>query len=317
MDEYYKLAADYFKTFESRSAFPSLKSYHWYFYIISLFGFGYFSYRVFFSGLASVEKPMALMLVTEVLFLISGGLIALHRFKSTVRTTTPESELKPIERLAIAKRTKLEAMFKCPSCQFTQVVTSIEALRTLEAKYRNPMDASWVESLGKLFQTKTRIRLLALLASVITAFAAWISQSEGYSFNEVISDSSKMSLIAALSKLIGITFIALVGLYVMCGQLLSILPALISSLLPALRSDAVILDYLLHDLIRYQTMPSSEHTSLRTDPPVLTSFPQHGNDTDLPKSPVTSHAPAMHEESAALNIFNLAGHTSEAVVNTK
>ena len=313
MDEYYKLAADYFKTFESRSAFPSWKSYHWYLCFVSLAGFGYFGYRVFFSGVDSADKPFALMLVTEVLFLLSSALIALFRFKNTVRSTTQDSELKPIERLAIAKRTKLEAMFNCHPSQFTQVVTSIEALRALEAKYRSPMDTSLVESLGKLFQTKTRIHLLALLASLFTAFAAWISQSEGYSFNEVLSDSSKMSLITALGKLMGITFIALAGLYVMCWQLFSILPALISSLLPAMRSDAVILDYLLRDLIRYQTMPSREHTALRTDSAFPTSLPQHANAADLSQT----HTASMRDESAALNMFNIADRTSKAAVDTK
>ena len=308
MDEYYKLAADYFKTFESRSAFPGWKNYHWYLCFLSLAGFGYFGYRVFFSGMDSADKPWALMLFTEVVFLISAELIALHRFKNTVRTSTPESELKPIELLTIAKRAKLEAIFNCHSSQFSQVVTSIEALRALEAKYQGPMDSSWVEFLGKLFHTKTRIRLLALLVSLVAAIAAWISQSAGYSFNEVISDSNKMALIAALGKLMGITFIALAGLYVMCWQLFSTLPAIISSLLPAIRSDAVILNYLLRDLIRYQTMPSRTHTALPTDSAFPTSLPQHANAADLPSS--TPHQCVM-------KVLNIAGTTNKAAVNTK
>ena len=56
MDDYYKLAAAYFKEFEPRSSFPGLKSSHWYLWALSLAFFIYFGYEYFFESAPTFEQ---------------------------------------------------------------------------------------------------------------------------------------------------------------------------------------------------------------------------------------------------------------------
>lgn len=255
MDEYYKLAAAYFKEFEPRSSFPGPKNYHWYLWVLTLASFCYFAYQVFFEDLPTEFQPYWSFYISEVLFLIVCALISVYRFKHTVRTTSEESELIPIDRLAIAKRARLEKLFSKPSWQFTEVVEGISNLRALAKKFRSPLDEGLVEFLEKLYTPKTQAKILALIASLLTLFIGLVSKSEGFSLTELLINDSQRALVIAIGNLILITLTASVVFYFFFRQMLAILPIIISSVLPALRSDQVILDYVIRDLIMYQTMP--------------------------------------------------------------
>lgn len=266
MDEYYKLADAYFKEFEPRSAFPGLKNYHWYLWVLTLASFCYFAYQVFVEDLPTEFQPYWSFYISEVLFLVVCGLIGLYRFKHTVRTTSEESELRPIDRLAIAKRARLEKLFGKTSWQFTEVVEGITNLRALEKKFRTPFDEGLVEFLESLYTPKTQAKLLALIASLLTLLIGLISKSEGFSLTELLTNEGKRNLVIAISKLILITLVASVAFYFFFRQMLAILPLIISSVLPILRSDQVILDYVIRDLIKYQTM--APQTALVEEPPL-------------------------------------------------
>lgn len=255
MDEYYKLAAAYFKEFEHRSNFPGLKTSHWYLCLLSFSCFVYFAYQTFIGELTPSEKPYWQLLTSEVLFLCICGWIGIYRFKHTVRTTSEESDLKPIERLILAKRIKLEQLFNRPAWQFSEVVEEIAKLRKLEATYRSFMDQSLVEWLERVFNPKVLAALLTLLASALTWFINWISKSDSFSPSGLLKDPSKLELLLAISLLIAVAVFAFVATYVVLWQLFSIMPLIISTVIPVLRSDYVILNYLIRDLIRCQTMP--------------------------------------------------------------
>ncbi|MBB2776571.1 UNVERIFIED_ORG: hypothetical protein HNP28_001886 [Comamonas terrigena] len=213
MDEHYKLADAYFKEFEPRSAFPGLKNYHWYLWVLTLASFCYFAYQVFVEDLPTEFQPYWSFYISEVLFLVVCGLIGLYRFKHTVRTTSEESELRPIDRLAIAKRARLEKLFGKISWQFTEVVEGITNLRALEKKFRTPFDEGLVEFLERLYTPKTQAKLLALIASLLTLLIGLISKSEGFSLTELLTNEGKRNLVIAISKLILITLVASVAFY--------------------------------------------------------------------------------------------------------
>lgn len=255
MDEYYKLAEAYFKKFEPRSAFPGPNSLHWYLWVLALCSFGYFAYQAFFAELLSSEKPYWLLLTSEILFLCICGWIGIYRFKHIVKTTSEPSDLRPIERLIIAKRIKLEQLFNRPSWQFVEVVEEIAKLRKLETTYSSFMEQSWVGLIGKLFSPKVLATLLTLLASLLTWFVNWVSKSDSFSLTELINDHSKLELLVAIAQLGAVTVFSIVATYVVLWQLFSLVPLIISTVIPALRSDHVILNYLICDLIRCQTIP--------------------------------------------------------------
>lgn len=254
MNEYYKLAAAYFNEFEHRSTFPGLKTSHWYLCALSFSCFVYFAYQTFIGELPASEKPYWQLLTTEVIFLSICGWIGIYRLKHTVRTTSEDSDLKPIERLTIAKRIKLEQLFNRPSWQFTEVVEEIAKLRKLDATYRSFMEQSLVELLGKLFSPKVLATLLTVLASLLTWFVNWVSKSDSFTPAELRNDPSKLELLIVISMLIAVTVFAFVVTYVVLWQLFSVIPLIISTVIPVLRSDYVVLNYLIRDLIRCQTM---------------------------------------------------------------
>lgn len=254
MDEYYNIAAAYFKEFERRSTFPGLNSYHWYLWLLALCGFAYFAYQTFIAELPSGENSYWQLLTSEIFFLCICVLISVYRFKHTVKATSEASDLRPIERLIIAKRIKLEKLFNRPSWQFTEVVEEIAKLRKLEATYRPFMEQSWVELLGKLFSPKVLATLLTLAASLLAWFINWASKSDSFSLTELLNDHSKLELLVAIAQLIAVTVFSIVATYVLLWQLFSLVPLIISTVIPVLRSDQVIINYLVHDLIRCQTM---------------------------------------------------------------
>lgn len=249
MDDYYKLAAAYFKEFEPRSSFPGLTSYHWYL-SGSLFAlFLYFGYEFFFVEMPSNEKPFGKFLVTELAFLVSCGFIAIHRFKETVRATSEESDIKPIERLGISKRARLEALLNKPASQFITTAKEIIEFRDLEKACRSKVDQEDVWS--KIYDPDSKARLLSFFTALLGLVVAFLGKNEGFNLVEALSDDVTLSLIAALAKLILISFIAIIGARFFLRQLLEFLPWLISTVFPALHSRQTTLDYLIRDLIQY------------------------------------------------------------------
>lgn len=288
MDEFYKIAAAYFKEFEPRSAFPTLKSYHWYLWLLTLASFCYFAYQVFIENLPKSEKPYWSFFITEVLFLVTCALIGIYRFSHTVRTTSEQSDQKPIDRLSAAKRARLEKLFARPSWQFTEARAEIVKLRKLEKAYRSPIDQDLTETLGKLYDPKTKAKFLTFVASAFTLLIGLLSKSEGFDLIKLFKDEGTRSLILAVFQLIVVVLIASVATYVFFRQLLAVLPLIISSLFPALRSDQVVLDYLIRDLIKYQTMK----------PPV---------EEPPPQAPVPSEhlTPMTQSQTKSINYNNL------------
>lgn len=268
MDEYYKLADTYFKKFEPRSAFPGLDTLHWDFWLLTLYSFGFFAYQTFVAELPSGDKPYWQLLTSEIFFLCVCLWIGIYRFKQIVKTTSEPSDLRPIERLIIAKRMQLEQLFNRPSWQFAEVVEEIAKLRKLDATYRSFMEQSWVELLGKLFSPKILAALLTVLASLLTWFVNWVSKSDNFSLTELLSDHSKFELLVAISQLGAVIVFSIVATYVVLWQLFNLVPLIISSVIPALRSDHVILNYLICDLIRCKTMhPVTAPTSAKQEIP--------------------------------------------------
>lgn len=272
MDDYYKLAAAYFKEFEPRSSFPGLKSYHWYLTVLLFALFCYFGYEFFLVEMPSTEKPFWQFLALEWAFLLSCGLIAIHRFKETVRATSEESDIKPIERLSISKRAKLEKLLNKPASQFITTAKEIIEFRDLEKACRSKADQEEVWS--TIYDPDSKARLLAFFTALLSLVVAFLGKNEGFNLVEALSDDVTLSLIAALAKLILISFIAVIGARFFLRQLLEFLPWLISTVFPALHSRQTTLDYLIRDLIQYH----------RIDPPAPPPVAQAPSEM-LPPSP--------------------------------
>lgn len=281
MDEYHKLAATYFKEFVRRSAFPGLKTWHWYLCLLSFSCFFYLVYQTFLGELPPSERPYWRLLISEIIFLGICWQISIYRLKHTVRATSEESDLKPIERLSIAKRRKLEQLFNRPSWQFTEVVEEIAKLRKLETTYRSVIDQSLVEWLERVFNPQALAVLLTLLASALTWFINWVSKSDSFSLAGLLNDPSKLQLLTAVSMLIAVTVFAIVATYVVLWQFFNAMPLIISAVIPVLQSDYVLLNYLIRDLIRCHTMAPqtplvhepapqdpTQHTAQQTGSPI-------------------------------------------------
>ena len=139
MNHYYQIASQYFHKFEGGNFFPGPKSLHWYLWLVSLSGFIYYAYQVFIAA-PKDDLPYLQMIGTETAFLLSCILIALYRFKESVRSNCKPSDMKPIERLHLAKRAQIEALLGCSAGQFIIVSEEIIKLRSLEKAFRSPLD---------------------------------------------------------------------------------------------------------------------------------------------------------------------------------
>lgn len=254
MDDYYKLAAAYFKEFEPRSSFPGLKTYHWYLWSLSLACFCYFAYVAFAFTLPAGEKTFWKMLVSEVVFLVSCGLIAFYRFKQTVRATSEESDLKPYERLNLSKRVHLEKLLGRPSWQFMTTAKEIMELRGLEKACRSPADPALGEILTKIYDPAAKARLLTFITALLGLLVGVLGKSDGFNLLEALSDEGTWSLIKALAQLLVVIFFCGVATYYAFRQLLEVLPLIFSSLFPNIRSNQTTLDYLIRDLIQLHRM---------------------------------------------------------------
>lgn len=254
MDDYYKLAAAYFKEFEPRSSFPGLKSYHWYLSIFLFALFFYFGYEYFFAEMPSEDKPFWQFLGTEVAFLLSCGLIAFERFRLTVRATSADSDTKPVERLANSKREKLEELLERPAWKFMATAKEIIELRALEKTCRTTSDKDFAELFPKIYDPESKARLLTLMTALIGLVIAFLGKSEALNFMETMGDEGTWAFLKALAQLAAVTFIGGVVSYQVLRQILELFLYLFSSLFPVLHNRQVTLDYLLRDLIRFHRM---------------------------------------------------------------
>lgn len=254
MDEFYKIAATYFKEFEPRGAFPGLKSGHWYLWVISLAFFAYFLYEYFLASAPSSDKTYWQFLASEVAFLLSCGLIAIERFRLTVRATSEESDIKPIERLALSKRARLETLLDRPAWKFMATAKEIIELRGIERACRSASDKDFAELWPRIYDPESKARLLTLTTTLIGLVIAFLGKNEALNFIEAISDEGTWALIKALAQLVVVTFIACVATYQALRQILEFVLYLFSSLFPALHNRQITLDYLIRDLIHYHRL---------------------------------------------------------------
>lgn len=272
MDEYYKIAAAYFKEFEPRSSFPGLKSIHWYLWALSLASFIYFGHDYVFESEPSFEKTYWQLFASEVAFLLSSGLIAFERFRLTVRATSADSDLKAAERLANAKRERLEALIERPAWKFMAVAKEIIELRALEKACRSASDKDFAELLPKIYDPESKARLLTLMTALIGLVIAFLGKNEALNFMETMGDEGTWAFLKALAQLAVIAFIGCVVSYQVLRQILELVLYLFSSLFPALHNRQVTLDYLLRDLIRLHRM----------EPPVPPPIAQVPEETPQP-----------------------------------
>lgn len=254
MDDYYKLAAAYFKEFEPRSSFPGLKSYHWYLSIFLFALFFYFGYKFFFVEMPSADKPFWQFFATEIAFLLSCALIAIERMRLTVRATSEDSDLKPVERLANSKRARLEALLDRPAWKFMATAKEIIELRSLEKACRSTSDKDFAELLPKIYDPDSKARLLTLITALLGLVIAFLGKSEALNFIETMGDEGTWTFLTALARLAVVTFVACVVAYQVLRQIYELLLNVFSSLFPVLHNRQVTLDYLLRDLIRFHRM---------------------------------------------------------------
>lgn len=254
MDEYYKLAAAYFKEFEPRSAFPGLKSSHWYLVALSLAFFIYFGYEYFFESTPSFEKTNWQFLASEIALLLSCGLVAFERFRLTVRATSVDSDLRPVEHIAISKRARLEALLERPAWKFMTTAKEIIELRGLEKACRSATDKDFAELWPKIYDPESKSRLLTLITALLGLVITFLAKNEAFNFIEAMSDEGTWALLKALAQLAVITFITCVAGYQVLRQILEFVLYLFSSVFPVLRSRQITLDYLVRDLIQYHRM---------------------------------------------------------------
>ena len=277
MNEYYKLAADYFKEFEPRSSFPGLNSCHWYLWLISLAFFVYFGYHYFLAGTPSSEKRYWQLFGSEIAFLLSCGLIAFERWRLIVRATSEDSDLKPIERLGISKRARLEMLLGRPAWQFMATAKEIIELRSLEKACRSAADKDLGQLWGRIYDPEAKARLLTLLTALLGLVIAVLGKNEAFNIVEALADEGTWALIKALAQLAIVTFILCVAAYHVLRQMLDFLTFLFSSVFPVLHNRQITLDYFLRDLIEYHRM----------EPPMATPVVQAPVQTPAsPRAPV-------------------------------
>lgn len=257
MNEYYKLAAEYFKEFEPRSAFPGLNSYHWYLWAVSFAFFVYFGFDYFFGNAPSSLKQGWKMFAAEAVFLVSCLLIGIKRFRLIVGTTSDDSSVKPAERLATAKRARLEKLLNRPAWEFMATTREIIELRALEKACSPASDKYLGELWRKIYDPESKARLLTLLTALLGLVTAVLGKNGAFDLIEALNDESIWILIKAMSMLIAVVFIVCIAAYHAFRQFLELLPALFSSLFPALHSRQTTLDYFIRDLIQYHRMAPS------------------------------------------------------------
>jgi hypothetical protein len=285
MDEYYKIAAAYFKEFEPRSSFPGLKSIHWYLWALSLASFIYFGHEYVFESEPSFEKTYWQLFASEVAFLLSSGLIAVERFRLTVRATSEDSDLRPIERLTMSKRSRLEALLDRPAWKFMATAKEIIELRALEKACRSTSDKDFDELFPKIYDPDSKARLLTLMTALIGLVIAFLGKNEALNFMETMGDEGTWAFLKALAQLAIVTFVACVVTYQVLRQLYELVLYLFSSLFPVLHNRQVTLDYLLRDLIRLH----------RAEPPALpsTEAPHKANTVSARRMPFAPSAPTQ------------------------
>lgn len=249
MDDYYKLAAAYFKEFEPRSSFPDFKSYHWYLWMLSLAVFFFFGYQVFFAAIPADRKPYVHMFLAETAFLVSCALIALYRFNHTVQATSASSDLKPVERIAFSKREKLEELLERPAWKFMATAKEIIELRALERACRTTSDKDFAELFPKIYDPESKARLLTLMTALIGLVIAFLGKNEALNFMETMGDEGTWAFLKTLVQLAVVTFVACVVAYQVLRQLYELVLYLFSSIFPVLHNRQVTLDYLIRDLI--------------------------------------------------------------------
>lgn len=274
MNEYYKLAADYFKEFEPRSAFPGLNSYHWYLWAASLAMFFYFGHEYFFGDAPSSLKQGWKLFAAEGIFLLLCVLIAIKRFRLIVRATSEDSDTRPIERLGTAKRARLEKMLSRPAWEFMATAKEIIELRSLEKACSPASDKYLGELWTKIYDPDSKARLLTLVTALLGLVTAVLGKNGAFDLIETLGDESTWALIKALAKLIIVTFVVCIAVYHAFRQFLELLIFLFSSLFPLLHHRQMALDYFVRDLVEYHRMAPAVVPAVAQTPVQLSGTPR-------------------------------------------
>lgn len=267
MNEYYRLAAAYFKEFEPRSAFPGLNSYHWYLWVGSLALFSYFGYEYFFADIPFSKRRLWEMIVFELVFLVSCVLISIERFRRIVRATSEHSELKPIERLGISKRARLETLLGRPAWEFMATAKEIIELRDLEKACRPAAGNSLGDLWSKIYDPDSKTRLLTLITALLGLVIAVLGKNADADIIQSFANEGTWPFIKSLGLLIVMVFFTGVAVYHALRQLLELLPSLFSTLFPPLHNRQTTLDYLVRDLVEYHRMQPPIAAAVQTPLP--------------------------------------------------
>lgn len=177
MDEITHRAKQYFLEFEARHLYPSLLSWYWSVWFVIAIAFGVFAYfGLVHAGRSGLRYERALMLASEIAFLVSCFVIGAYKNKR-VQDGAPKSPSKRHAYMDKKRRVALERICGVDASRFASAAKECSDLIAMRKIFRFVSDASIGDILRNVYEPDSKARILSLLLSAAAIFVALLNHS--------------------------------------------------------------------------------------------------------------------------------------------
>lgn len=261
MDEYRRLADQYFRLTEGVGLYPGLRSWHWYVWIVTLV--------VFLSGLgyatsrrSSWIDPGLMIIAFEIPFLLCC--VAIEQFKQRALAIRLSAGGTASAELHKARRQSLEQICSMPATEFAKLAKECADLHALSKVHAIRPVFSMTRLLGTIYDRDSKARVLALGLAGLATFVALLNKSlpEPIDVMAVVSDGGAWQFVGLFCFVAFIVFVVCLGLVAAARQVGSFLRLWWARVTATSAARDVAITHFIHDLVRYHQPPTQQRSKI-------------------------------------------------------
>lgn len=278
MNNYYEIAALYFKRFEGAQFFPKWSDRISIFLLISLAIFGFYLYW-FFIATSVPFIEMWPLYASELLLFACAFRVVKYRSRALIASLPVQDDIDEDQRVNYAKRNALIELTGRPASEFLVLLDEIKKLQVLEQQHRSRLDPDFLKSFLYFINLPVWTRTASLLLAGASIFFGKPGKIADLNVSDFFNHPQTLSTLWSLLVLLFSAFVVGFVIYLVTQQLLEFGALIVSTKWPSKTGNTTMLNCVMRDLIRYY-LPEPKQTpttETQANTQVTTTTPASNN----------------------------------------
>jgi hypothetical protein len=261
MNEYIKLAREYFGEFEGRELYPAVWSWtFWLGVVLLAVWVASVAYWISAGSHAKTWGPeMTLVGAAEVAFLLFSSRVQARKRRNSIERAKRRYGIENDD-LDLLKGAALQRLTGVEPHGFLAVAEECSKLQKLKGEFRLAADGSGVSLGRRIYDPDSKARLLAIILSSFAIFVALLPKTDpeqGYALIAAMSDPSVRAFVWTIMVLAGMVFLVWIAIQQILQSTGGFVRTWVARMTPSSSAKDIAMRYFVRDLIAFHQPASA------------------------------------------------------------